>query len=79
MYDGKDVNLFYNGKVLPAKRLTQEKRASFISSASVIKLGGSPGLAHERWKGDIDDLRIYNRAITGIEVKALHAMGETSK
>ena len=36
-------------------------------------------LAHERWKGDIDDLRIYNRAITKAEVKALHAMGEASK
>ena len=76
IYDGKDVNLFFNGKFLPAKEFTRENRSNFISINSQIKIGGGPDRSHGSWKGSIDDLRIYDRAITGIEVKALHAMGE---
>lgn len=43
-----------------------------IDSGQIPQIGQVPVLADNNWKGSIDDLRVYNRALSASEIKALY-------
>ncbi len=60
-----DSKFFLNGQVIS----TSTQAFSFITATGLLNIGDSFGNA---FKGEIDDLRIYNRALTDVEVAALY-------
>ena len=44
-------------------------------TATNIRIGSDPGIASREWNGIIDDVRIYNRALSADEVYQLYNMG----
>jgi len=69
-FDGKLARLYVNGSLKKTRDL--EKPSKVTSGLNVVIGGGNrPGVF---FNGVIDDVRIYKRALTEKEVKALHAM-----
>lgn len=64
-YDGSQLRLFVNGSEVAAQPLA----ASILSSAQPLRLGGN-SIWGEHLVGDIDEVRIYNRALAGAEIQA---------
>ncbi|HEU5069720.1 MAG TPA: LamG-like jellyroll fold domain-containing protein, partial [Verrucomicrobiae bacterium] len=64
-YDGSQLRLFVNGAEVAAQPLA----ASILSSAQPLRLGGN-SIWGEHLIGDIDEVRIYNRALGGAEIQA---------
>ena len=44
-------------------------------TAGVLQIGKQVGFG-EYWNGPIDDVRVYNRALSAAEVKQLYLMGK---
>jgi len=64
---GQEI-MYYDG--LPVSSTTNT--SSLPVTASTIKIGGTQfGSYHYPWIGDIDEVSIYNRALTGAEIKKL--------
>ena len=60
------------------KEIGRQSTAAFASGENHLCIGCSkPGMGH--FKGTIDEVRIYNRALTATEVKALHKEKETDE
>ena len=70
-YDGADKKLYVDG-VLDA---TAACTGSIDTTDEPVEIGRNSHHDSYYWKGLIDDVRIYNRAITPAEVAALHAAG----
>jgi hypothetical protein len=64
-YDGSRQQLYING-VEVAKRAQRGKMAT---SADVLRLGGN-SVWGEYFQGRIDEVRIYNRALTATQIQA---------
>lgn len=64
-YDGATLRIFVNGVQANSKPLT----GSMIVSANPLRLGGN-AVWGEYFAGMIDDVRIYNRALTASEIQA---------
>lgn len=66
-YDGTNVEIYINGQ----KTATGLRNAS--SRSGVLYIGGvdSPSGSARIWDGEIDDVRIYNRALSEAEIKML--------
>jgi hypothetical protein len=62
-YDGKTVRLFRNGTQFGSKAVS----GTLLTSSGALRIGGN-SLWGEFFKGRIDDLRIYNRALTPAEI-----------
>jgi len=69
-YDGSNVRIYYNG-VIGATVGTLTGNISF--SGDSIKIGKQSGGSF--FNGSIDDVRIYNRALTASDVAALYQAG----
>ncbi len=63
--------LYINGVVEANGSMTMTPQ-----TAAQLTIGGRTGLAIERYAGDLDDVRIYNRILCPAEVQAIHNGGE---
>ena len=75
VHESGKLNIFKNGKLITSsiRKLTPTifRRDQYF--------GKSNWSGNSYFNGELDDLRLYDRAITEAEVRALHAMGEASK
>ena len=69
VYDGAEMLLYLDGQVVGSAAKTGE----LTTNAAVdVWIGGNPPGATDRpWEGAIDDVRIYDRALTAEEIAAL--------
>jgi hypothetical protein len=85
--DGKEAKIYINGQFVGTQN--GNPLASSLINGSVnidnnspVFIGAAPdgycGKVHSFYKGSIDDLRIYNRALSETEVKSLYNMGQLS-
>ncbi len=65
-YDGTMVQLYVDG--VPVARGAFE--GTLISSKGVLSIGGNPVWHDEYFHGRIDDVRVYNRALSASEIQA---------
>jgi hypothetical protein len=72
-YDGATLRFYVDGT------LRDSVSRSLATQASTLCVGGEVnGSSCDRWFGGaIDDFRIYNRALSQLEVAALYALGES--
>lgn len=69
-YDGANVKLYINGALVQ----TTAKTGLLGYTDSTLRIGlGIPGSSLQYFKGWIDDVRIYGRAITSTEVSTLYS------
>ena len=64
-YDGAQVSLFVNGTIVR----TVARTGSMSNSANPLRIGGN-AVWTEFFNGRIDEVRIYNRALTAGEIQA---------
>ena len=64
-YDGATLRMFVNGTQVASKAQT----GSITTSTGVLRIGGT-NLASAFFQGRIDEIRIYNRALTQAEIQA---------
>ena len=67
VYDGASLNLYVDG-ALDATRATTDPIG--VNSANVL-IGENPEAAGRNWDGFIDDVRLYNRALSEAEIGEL--------
>ncbi|MDA7633490.1 LamG domain-containing protein [bacterium] len=68
-FDGQTLSYFYNGILAN----TKESQEFHDERASRLYIGGWPDAGGKGLVGAIDDVRIYDRALSAGEVKELHA------
>lgn len=64
-YDGTTLRLYVNGTLVSSRAVA----GSLLTSAGVVRLGGN-SLWGEFFQGRIDEVRIYNRALSAGEIAA---------
>jgi hypothetical protein len=73
-FDGTTSRVFVNG-VQVASAVHAATTIGSAGETSQITVGGNQndatGTAAELWKGNIDDVRLYNRALSQAEIAAL--------
>lgn len=73
-YDGTEIKLYLNG----APQGTSNVTGKIIASSNDLNIGrdpGNPGVDYRFWNGLIDEVQIYNRALTAAEVAAIYDAG----
>ncbi|MDE1944267.1 MAG: LamG domain-containing protein, partial [Patescibacteria group bacterium] len=68
-YDGTNVRLYQNGSLL-----STTVASAVASDATALALGADTGDGRY-FNGTIDDVRVYNRALSASEIQALYAAG----
>ena len=63
-YDGSAVRLYVNGTQVASQAAT----GSIATSTGALRIGGNT-LWGEFWQGRIDELRVYNRALSTTEIQ----------
>ncbi len=71
-YDGTSITLYVNGVAG-----TPDSRA--VADGSATTIGRYSTIASEFWNGSLDDVRVYNRALSASEIKELYNMGGVGK
>ncbi len=69
VYDGSEMELFLNGQSVGSTA-----KSGLLSQDGTVPvwIGGNPTDPNAKpWDGQIDDVRIYDRALTGAEIRAL--------
>ena len=69
-WDGKRMTLYRDGKIVAGKPQTLTPMVSGLP----LRIGWSQGLGNQFLKGMIDDVRIYDRALSPKEVQVIHGM-----
>ena len=69
VYDSKTIKLYCDNEI------KTEKQLDFNTSNGRVYLGKRLNLMHLLWDGAIDDVAIYNRALTDTEVETLYKIG----
>jgi hypothetical protein len=64
-YDGTTLRLYVNGTQVGSQAIS----ASIPASAGALRIGGNSIWGTEFFKGQIDDVRIYNRSLTATEIQ----------
>jgi len=64
-YDGSMLRLYVNGVQAGSKAMT----GSMVTSTGALRIGGN-SIWGEYFQGQIDEIRIYNRALSGTEIQA---------
>ena len=72
-----NVHIYKNGVETAYGTQTNAVGSRSTDAANSIIVGNSAG-AVRTWDGPIDDVRVYNRALTVAEVSTLYAMGDTT-
>jgi hypothetical protein len=60
IYDGVNIKLYLNGALVA----TQAKTGSILADATLLTLGKDPGSNTKYFKGKIDEVRVFNMALT---------------
>lgn len=68
IFDGKNVKIFVNGELKGSKEVAD----SVIESTGGIQIGWDGTAKDREFHGKIDEVRIYNRAISNEEVKVIY-------
>jgi hypothetical protein len=63
-YDGRVQRMYVNGKLVASRPLARSK----LAESGALHVGGSP-IWGDRFKGKIDEVRVYNRALTAEEIR----------
>ena len=63
-YDGRVQRLYVNGKLVATRPLPRK----YVNEPGALHIGGSP-IWGDRFKGKIDEVRVYNRALTAEEIR----------
>jgi hypothetical protein len=63
-YDGSVLNMYVNGQLVA----TRAQSGSIVTSSSPLRIGGN-SVFGEYFVGLIDDVRVYNRALTASEIQ----------
>jgi glucose/arabinose dehydrogenase len=63
-YDGTTLRLFVNGTEVGSRAVT----GALVTSTGVLRMGGNSKWG-EYFQGRIDEMRIYNRALSGAEIQ----------
>jgi hypothetical protein len=63
-YDGTTMSFYVNGVLVSS----QPQTGAITPSTDALSLGGNPGGAN--WNGLLDEVRIYNRALSATEIQA---------
>lgn len=74
VYDGTNEYVYLNGVLV-----TSGAAAYTTATENNVKVGAHNGATNTFFKGIIDDARIYNRALSGEEVKRLYLMGVSKR
>jgi len=64
-YDGATVRLYVNGLQVASAAQT----GSIATTTNLLQIGGSPALGAQYFSGRIDEVRIYNRALSAAEIQ----------
>ncbi len=70
VYDGSNVSLYFNGGLVDSTPIT----GSIMQSDNDLTLGSAGGAAY--YNGMIDEVRIYNKALTASEIQQLSVVPE---
>jgi len=73
-YDGTSIKLYINGELIDSK--AYDGQISYASAPVNIGMGSGGNGTKYLWKGGIDDIRIYNRAISASEIKSIFLLTE---
>jgi glucose/arabinose dehydrogenase len=65
-YDGTTLRLFINGVQVSTFATT----GNIIATTNLLRIGGSPALGTQYFAGLIDEVRIYNKALTAAEIQS---------
>ena len=65
-YDGSQLRLYVNGVLRASKAVT----GSIPNSSGVLRVGGNNVWKTEWFKGELDELRIYNQSLSAAEIQA---------
>lgn len=68
--DGSTTIFYVNGEEVFSAPQTR------FSSTGTFGIGWDPGLGNEYWDGEIDDVRVYSRTLSPVEVKNLYKQTE---
>jgi prepilin-type N-terminal cleavage/methylation domain-containing protein len=71
-YDGSNIIFYING----AQSGITAKTGSISSSGYDLIIGGDSSVNTRYWNGLIDDVRIYNRALSATEIQAIYNGGK---
>lgn len=63
-YDGANIRVYRNGALVA----TRAQTGSFDQSNSPLRFGGNATWSSEFWQGRIDEVRLYNRALSAAEI-----------
>ena len=74
-YDGTTIKLFINGVEVSSKPLS----GTILSSNNPINIGAQNTRSDQNFIGKIDDVRIYNKAISSSEINNLYIEGGYSQ
>ena len=75
VYDGTKVSLYVNGQLIGSTSAT----GNITPSNSELNIGRDPGYPTKLFKGLIDEVEIFNRALAGEEIAAIYNAGATGK
>ncbi|MDD5150016.1 MAG: choice-of-anchor D domain-containing protein [Flavobacterium sp.] len=66
-YDGANINLYLNGVLVG----TQAKTGAIASDTSLLTLGKDPSTSTKYFKGKIDEVRVFNVALTDSQLQRM--------
>lgn len=72
IWNGNNIILYING--VEVNRKVQDRNAQIVSKE--VEIGRAFSSNSYVWDGGIDDVRIYNRALSVDEIKSLYGMGK---
>ena len=68
-YDGSIVRLYLNGQL----EATKTSSLNTVLDSNGLLIGNRPGVA--KWQGQLDEVTLFNRALSSNEIAALYAAG----
>lgn len=73
---GSRVAMYYDGTALSVSTLINDSAVSPFATDIGVRIGNdNDGTASTAWKGDVDDVRLYNRALGSAESAQLYSAG----
>lgn len=74
-YNGVELKLYMNGNEIGAKSLT----GAFASNVDMSTYIGIRGDTTRNWRGKLDEVAIFNKALTAAQIKDLYDKGTTGQ
>lgn len=73
---GQRVKMYYDGSAIPVSTILIESATSPFATDIGVRIGNdNDGTAATAWKGDVDEVRIYNQSLTSAEIAAIYSSG----